>query len=189
MKQKIIARLVAVICEKGYSEMSISSISEATGLKKSSLYHFFPEGKAQIALEIVLYVDNLLTQAFSDLINKKTSFSETFSEMLDVLTEFYQHGQRSCLIEIMTITFPNEQIQLAIETLLLKLIDTFKTVFLLNEHLPYAAETLAIEVVTRIQGSLILSRAMRQPSFFMNQMSALKKTFGDQQNLKGNDIK
>ncbi|NNM58537.1 MAG: TetR/AcrR family transcriptional regulator [Legionellales bacterium] len=174
MKQKIIARLVAVICEKGYSEMSISSISEATGLKKSSLYHFFPEGKAQIAYEIVQFVDDMLTHSFEQIMHENELPLTKFNKILDVLSDCYQQGQQGCLIDIMTISYIDERTQLAIKDLLLKLIGLFKRIFILKGSTEQAAEEKAIETVMLIQGSLVLSRATKQPVYFMNCIHKLK---------------
>lgn len=174
MKEKIIARLIAVICEKGYSEMSISSISEATGLKKSSLYHFFPEGKAQIALEIVLYINNALTRSFNVVLNEKSSPAVKFNKILDILAEFYQQGQRGCLIDIMTISYIDEKVQQAIKELLLTLIGTFSAILQANGLPEQAAEEKAVEIVALIQGTLVLSRATKQPVYFSQCVSKLK---------------
>jgi len=37
---------------------TLALISEATGLGKGSLYHFFPDGKAQMAAEVVADIDS-----------------------------------------------------------------------------------------------------------------------------------
>src|SRR6478752_6301170 len=52
-KPDLLARLMDLFREKGFDGASLSDISESTGLGKSSLYHHFPNGKEEIALQVL----------------------------------------------------------------------------------------------------------------------------------------
>ena len=52
-KNDVIPLLGEIFREHGYSGTSLSEITRRTGLGKSSLYHFFPDGKQEMA-EVVL---------------------------------------------------------------------------------------------------------------------------------------
>ena len=53
----------------GYEGASLSRLSEATGLKKASLYHRFPGGKEQMASEILDWdVGRLAEDVSADLV-------------------------------------------------------------------------------------------------------------------------
>ena len=47
----LIARLTGVFRADGYDGASLTALAGAAGLKKASLYHRFPGGKAQMAQE------------------------------------------------------------------------------------------------------------------------------------------
>ena len=49
----LLDRLAETFKDVGYEGASLSVLSDATGLKKSSLYHRFPDGKAQMAQEVM----------------------------------------------------------------------------------------------------------------------------------------
>ena len=45
----VLAALVQTFRQYGYEGASLSMLSEASGLGRSSLYHYFPNGKADMA--------------------------------------------------------------------------------------------------------------------------------------------
>src|SRR5215213_4679270 len=62
-KTDMLDRLMDLFREKGFDGASLSDISEATGLGKSSLYHHFPSGKEEIALQVLAHLEQQLEQA------------------------------------------------------------------------------------------------------------------------------
>ena len=53
----LLPQLAEVFRAHGYEGATLALISEATGLGKGSLYHFFPGGKAQMAAEVLAEID------------------------------------------------------------------------------------------------------------------------------------
>ena len=47
-KEEVVERLLAVLRRDGFEGASLSVLSEATGLGRSSLYHHFPDGKSDM---------------------------------------------------------------------------------------------------------------------------------------------
>jgi len=56
LDETILKGLAEVFRSKGYEGASLKDLSEATGLKKASLYHRFPNGKSEMALVHTLKV-------------------------------------------------------------------------------------------------------------------------------------
>ena len=52
-KEAVIKQLSAVFRTHGYDGTTLSLLSEATGLVKASLYHYFPKGKQDMALAVI----------------------------------------------------------------------------------------------------------------------------------------
>ena len=52
-KEEVVARLMKVFRREGYEGASLSRLSEATGLGRSSLYHHFPRGKEDMAAAVL----------------------------------------------------------------------------------------------------------------------------------------
>jgi TetR/AcrR family transcriptional repressor of lmrAB and yxaGH operons len=53
-RQTIVPELLELFRKFGYDGVTIARISEATGLGKASLYHHFPQGKEQMAREVLM---------------------------------------------------------------------------------------------------------------------------------------
>ena len=56
-KPTLIRSLLSIFREYGYEGASLSKISERTGLGKASLYHHFPNGKQQMAQDVLSYLE------------------------------------------------------------------------------------------------------------------------------------
>ena len=52
-KPEMLDRLMNLFRDKGFDGASLADISTATGLGKSSLYHHFPNGKEEIARQVL----------------------------------------------------------------------------------------------------------------------------------------
>lgn len=175
-KEKLISILKQAICEKGYAGMTLSYISEITGLNKSSIYHYFPGGKSEIALEVLKSTEELLSQACEKALKREKKPFLQFCAILDILTEFYKNGESSCLIEMMSINVTEDNLQQAVQSILDKLLGLFKDIFLAAGQAPKSAQKNAVHVLTLLQGSLILSRATQHPAYFMEQVKELKQS-------------
>ena len=55
-------KLSAVFGDVGFQGASMAALAEATGLKKASLYHRFPDGKEQMAREVLLAAGDWMTE-------------------------------------------------------------------------------------------------------------------------------
>ncbi|MCH8014302.1 MAG: helix-turn-helix transcriptional regulator, partial [Candidatus Dadabacteria bacterium] len=51
--ETLIRKLTQVFRDYGYEGASLTNLSKATGLKKASLYHRFPGGKEEMAIEVL----------------------------------------------------------------------------------------------------------------------------------------
>ena len=52
-RDEVVDRLVAVFQRLGYDGASLAELSRGSGLGKSSLYHYFPNGKEEMALVVL----------------------------------------------------------------------------------------------------------------------------------------
>ncbi len=55
--EDLMHRLSEVFKEYGYEGASLAILSQASGLKRPSLYHRFPRGKQQMAEEVLSFTD------------------------------------------------------------------------------------------------------------------------------------
>lgn len=102
-KAAVIPQLMAVFQQYGYEGASITRFSEATGLKRASLYHYFPNGKEEMAAAVLDYVaqtlkEQLLSPLYSD--RPPIDRIRAMNQNIDI---FHQHGQQDCLMALLSI--------------------------------------------------------------------------------------
>ena len=98
-KPDMLARLMDLFRDKGFDGASLAAISESTGLGKSSLYHHFPNGKEEMAHEVLAYLDAQLAAAVFDPLRGAGTPRKKLDRMLDAIDRFYEGGKKACLLE------------------------------------------------------------------------------------------
>src|SRR5262252_4361473 len=97
-KPELLGRLMKLFRERGFDGASLSDISDATGLGKSSLYHHFPKGKEQIALQVLDHLEEQLENALFEPMRAHASPRKKLDRMLDTIDAFYEGGKKACLL-------------------------------------------------------------------------------------------
>jgi TetR/AcrR family transcriptional regulator, lmrAB and yxaGH operons repressor len=98
-KSDMLARLTDLFREKGFDGAALSDISESTGLGKSSLYHHFPNGKEEMALQVLAHLEDQLERALFEPMRSAEPPKQKLNRMLDTIDTFYDSGKKACLLE------------------------------------------------------------------------------------------
>ena len=152
--------------ERGYSGTGFREVIELTGAPRGSIYHHFPDGKAQLAGEAVDYVAGLargaIQQSFAD--GGPIAGLRAFVEIWRV--DFERSGYRAgCPIVAVAVENHDEAPEL-LDTAA-RAFDAWRSAF--ADSLRHAgvtgerAERLAQLVVSAVEGAIVLSRAERDP--------------------------
>src|SRR5215216_1242458 len=97
-KAEVLDRIMESFRKHGYDGASLATISERTGLGKSSLYHHFPGGKEQMALEVLAHLNVGLRKTFQA-VEDEPHPQKQLDLMLDAIDAFYEGGRKACLLE------------------------------------------------------------------------------------------
>ncbi|OUS16425.1 hypothetical protein A9Q88_08015 [Gammaproteobacteria bacterium 50_400_T64] len=177
-KEKAVKQIIAVFREYGYEGTSLSLLSKATGLGRSSLYHHFPKGKedmAAAALEAVLV--SFDTMVFTPLRQKKQTPFQRLNTCAKGLSLFYANGERSCLINIFSVGAAGKLFQVPLEESTLAMINMFSNLAKEAGIPGKIARHRAEELVISIQGALVLSRTLHSKSLFNRLVKELPGRF------------
>jgi len=156
---ELLDRLTDVFRANGYEGASLTRISEATGLKRASLYHRFPGGKAEMAEAVLSRADEwLITNALGPLAGPDEPRAR-IRTMSEALSEFYGEGQHSCLLDAFSLGGGNEAIREHVRASMTAWIATLAKVVQEVGVPADEAHHRAQDAVARIQGTLVLSRA------------------------------
>src|SRR6201996_7136082 len=97
-KDQIIDRLFTVFRDHGFEGASISELSRATGLGKSSLYHHFPGGKEQMVEAVLEYVKNLIDKDVVQVAASSEPLETRLRKIVGTFETLYAGGRNVCVL-------------------------------------------------------------------------------------------
>jgi TetR/AcrR family transcriptional regulator, lmrAB and yxaGH operons repressor len=168
------ARLTRVFSDVGYEGASLAMLSEATGLKKASLYHRFPRGKQQMAEDVIgvalaWYEDNILLPLRGDL-----PPADRVALVVERLDAFYAHGRQACLLNMLASPRSADgPFSAAIKSAFELIVEAFAKAAQDAGHDQPSARHRAERTVMLLHGSLVMSRGLGSPAPFQTFLRGL----------------
>ena len=159
-RQTILPELLELFRKFGYDGVTIARISEATGLGKASLYHHFPQGKEQMAREVLMLVDQAVDEHFIAPLKANGSPKQKLTNMAKVVEDFYDSGNKGCLIEGLTLGDASELFQELIGVSIDRWLQAISEVGIESGLSKKVARERAENILIAIQGALVVSRAL-----------------------------
>ena len=98
-KDEVLDRLMDAFRDRGYEGASLSELSAATHLTKSSLYHYFPGGKEEMAEQVLAHLDRQLAESLYKPLESTRAPVRKLAGMIDAIDTFYEGGRKACLLE------------------------------------------------------------------------------------------
>lgn len=174
----LIESLLEVFRDRGYEGATLSLLSEATGLKKASLYHRFHEGKEDMAKAVVNHVSSQFHDFIIDpLLDKKASSKKRLDQMLTTVRAFYSEGKNNCLLNVLGLdgekTGVNELLTKDYNAWMNALIQLGLDAGLSEQDAQARSEHLLIV----IQGALVVQRLTGNETTFQKNMAFEEKQF------------
>lgn len=99
---ELMDRLSRVFRDVGYEGATLATLAEATGLKKASLYHRFPEGKEQMAREVLERAGAWLDDNILSPLKNGRPPRARINDMVGKLDAFYSGGKQACLLNMLS---------------------------------------------------------------------------------------
>jgi TetR/AcrR family transcriptional repressor of lmrAB and yxaGH operons len=159
----------------GYDGATLSKISQETGLGKASLYHHFPGGKDEMVEVVLNFLENWLDQNILQPLSRPGDALARLQGMCDRLSEFYEGGQQPCLCAILLLGSSRGVFHSRVKALFRAWIDAIAAVLVEAEIEQDLAQQKGEDVVIAIQGALILSQGLDDPSAFQRVIQTLPK--------------
>ena len=161
-KQTHVPTLLKLFRQFGYEGVTLSKISQETGLGKASLYHHFPRGKAEMAEVALTHVNNWLETSILEILDRPEPPITKFQSMCEEVSKFFNGGQNSCLWAVLVMQQSSDDLFHAeIRGAFLQWIEAIAKVLVtagLDEKL---AKERGEDAMIGIQGALILSHGLR----------------------------
>lgn len=164
-KADVIPLVTEVFRQFGYEGASMSKITAQTRLSKGSLYYFFPGGKEEMAAEILAHIDKwFVSNIFEPL--ERDEPHEAIQNMWREVDAYFQSGQRICLVGAFAVDETRDRFASMIQQYFKRWIDALSGAIVRAGASFDAAAKISEEAVCRIQGGLILSRALNDETIF-----------------------
>ena len=176
--RELLDKLFAVIRAKGYDGASISELAELTGLKKASLYHRFPGGKKDIVKAVLEDVDQWSQKHIVGVLESPTMEGDQKLETaLGNINKLYDNGKKTCIYRSLSLDNGLEHFHDEIESGIRSWIKAFahfgESIGLTRK----AANAKAIEAVSLMQGSLMVSRIMRNRTIWQDALQSVREMY------------
>lgn len=163
----------------GYDGASMDLLAKASGLKKASLYHRFPEGKKEMAHHVLKTVKQWISDNIViPLTNDHTRREQKLKHALAAIDELYDGGGSNCLLRTLTVGADAADFKEEVSDCFGLLATGFEAVAIAFGATAAKAKQKAKQVNLLIQGSLVLANATGDKTYFkqsMVQISSLIK--------------
>lgn len=167
-------RLVTVFRTSGFEGASLGDLAAATNLRRASLYHRFPDGKAEMA-EAVL--TRLLSQ-FEQVLEPMRSAPDVaagIAESARHINEFYAAGRLPCVLDTLSLAGAPERVRAKAGELAKAWSDAMAAAARRGGCTRAVAQRRARDALVRFEGALVVARVLGDTSAFTEAVRELPR--------------
>jgi AcrR family transcriptional regulator len=172
-KTEVLDRIMDSFRRHGYDGASLATLSERTGLGKSSLYHHFPGGKEQMAIEVLAHL-NAGLQVMFQTVEEEPNPKKKLDLLLDGIDAFYEGGKKACLLERLGASVDRARFGAPLRASFTGLMSRIADICRAAGLGAATSQRRAEEAVVRIEGSLVVAAGMGDPSVFGRTLTDLR---------------
>jgi TetR/AcrR family transcriptional regulator, lmrAB and yxaGH operons repressor len=173
-RDEVVDRLLTSFRRNGYDGASLADLSKVSGLGRSSLYHYFPGGKEDMARAVLDRVDAWLDAAVIAPLQESGTPRERLSRMVAALDAFYDGGRERCILGAFVIGDGLEIFAPSLAAVFERWIGALAALAREAGVSPGNARTRAEKVVILVQGAVVLSAASGDPKPFQRTLRSLE---------------
>lgn len=173
-REQVLDRLLDAFRSDGFDGASLAALSTATGLGRSSLYHYFPGGKAEMGLAVLDRLDAVLEPALLAPLRAPGSPQDRVDAMVEVVRAFYDDGRKACLLERMVASTDRATFARPLARAFGRWIEALAAVGADAGLDPGVARERAEDAVVRVEGALIVAAATGDPAVFGRALARIR---------------
>lgn len=177
-RDDLVVRLAEVFRRYGYEGTSIGVIARETNAGRSSLYHFFPGGKEEMADAVLTHIacwfEDSIFAPLRDLPPERA-----LPAMLDAVDDYFRSGRRICLVGAFALDDGRERFAARIQAYFGQWAAALQGSLTRAGMAKKEAEQAAFDILAAIQGAIILARAMPDDAnLFRNTVASALRRHG-----------
>lgn len=172
-RDEIIDRLFTVFRDRGFEGTSLTELSRATGLGKSSLYHYFPQGKEQMAEAVLGRAEALIDNAILGVAQGPEALKVRIRKIVATLEQIYGGGRTSCVLAHLATSGIGSVARESLRKSFEHWIDAISKLAIEAGRSPVRARNFGEDWVALLQGALILQAGTGNTGTFGRAMETL----------------
>jgi TetR/AcrR family transcriptional repressor of lmrAB and yxaGH operons len=171
----IIPALAECFREHGYEGASLALIGEATGLGKGSLYHFFPGGKEEMASAVLAAIDAWFERHVFLPLRDAEPAEDGIAAMFDAVETYFRSGRRVCLVGAFALGDTRDRFARVVRGYFARWIQALRLALIRAGRDAVSSASVSEEVVSGIQGAIVLARALDDSKAFTRAVERLRR--------------
>jgi len=174
-RSDVVLALAGVFRKRGFEGGSLSFIQQETGVGRGSLYHFFPEGKTDMARAVLDQVSDWFEEKIFVPLRTATDPQQAIADMSREVAGYFISRERVCLFAAMTLGEEQETFAKSVRTYFTDWVDALAGVLRAAGLSSQESADRALDAVAAIQGGLILARAYDDDQTFLGIVDRTEK--------------
>ena len=176
-RDDLVVALAEIFRRHGYEGTSIGLIAQKTGAGRSSLYHFFPGGKVDMADAVLDHIsrwfDDMVFAPLRDL-----HPSEAIQVMTQAVDTYFRSGRRICLMGVFSLDDSRDHFSERIAHYFDEWLSVLEACLLRGGMDDGRARQASIDILAAIQGSIVLTRATGRDGIFRETIQSSLAKYG-----------
>ena len=173
-RSHLLPLIAEVFRDHGYEGASLSLIGHATGLGKGSLYHFFPGGKEEMADAVFAEIGGWFRHHIFNVLLRSEQPEVAILETLDATAEYFRSGRRICLVGAFALSDTRDRFSFTLRSYFNDWRQSLASAFARSGHSSDDANLYSEEVISGMQGALVLARALDEPEVFLRVINRIR---------------
>jgi AcrR family transcriptional regulator len=179
-KQEVAQRVFGVFRTYGYEGATLARISAATGLGRASLYHYYPGGKDDMAREVLDGARAWLETNVSAALERPGTTAARLRSMTAALRSGYADGEASCVLNLLGVGDAGGKFAAELRAVIDVWIEALERLLKAEGLSSARARKGAVDAVVRVEGALVVARALGDAAVFKRTLSDLERDLNDE---------
>jgi TetR/AcrR family transcriptional regulator, lmrAB and yxaGH operons repressor len=162
-RERMVSSAVALFRERGVAGTALSDVVEHSGAPRGSIYHYFPDGKAQLAREATAHAGRLLDELITRWLARHGP-AATIERIVEMFRRQLRDTDFASGCPVAAGALESGDAPAARATAgeaFASWETTLSTALQAHGHAPHRADTLASLIVCAIEGAIIVAKAQR----------------------------
>lgn len=146
---------------RGYYGVGLNDIVEESGVPKGSLYHYFPGGKEELAIEAIHFSKKMVMDSIKEALERFEDPIQAFQAYLNQLAEIFGEGSEPQALSFATVAgekhSTSEPIRLACQSAFSSWQSIYKRKLLAAGYAESQAKELSMIIHALVEGGILLS--------------------------------